>query len=322
MPDFLGWCEALRARTPGLYPSRVVWATGQADFLAKLPAADGAIVESLVVDRAALAAAPRLKIVHKFGTIAANIDQAACAERGVAVALLHRHVNVAVAEQCVALMLALAKRISTLDGLVERGALEAAGFQVRERASAYIGYSNFARIAGLKTLYGATLGIVGLGEVGREIARRAAAFGMTTLYYQRRPLPAADEQALGARHMPLHDLMAQSDYIAVQLPLNDSTRGIIGADALSRVKPGAFLINCARAELVDHDALVAALESGRLGGLALDVGYDEPARPDEPLLKFRGRPNVILMPHTAIAARQNALSDLERLCVNLWNAMS
>jgi phosphoglycerate dehydrogenase-like enzyme len=321
VPDFLGWCERLRAKLPGLYPARIVWADDPTDFLAKLPGADAAIVESFVVDRAALAAAPRLKIVQKFGTIGANIDAAACAERGVAVAFLHRHVNVAVAEQCFALMLALGKRISALDGLVERGALEAAGYAIRPRAPGYIGYSNFARVAGLKTLFGATLGIIGMGEVGREIARRAAPFGMTTLYHQRRPLGAADELTLAARHVPLAELMAQSDYIVVQLPLNETTRGLIGADALSRVKPGAYLINCARAELVDRAALVAALDSGRLGGLALDVGYDEPARPDDPLLKFRGRPNVILMPHTAIAARENALSDLERLCVNLWKAM-
>src|SRR5205807_10492109 len=115
---------------------------------------------------------------------------------------------------------------------------------------------------------------------------------------------------------PLHELMVQSDYIVVQLPLNESTRGIIDAAALAHAKPGAYLINCARAELVDHAALVAALDSGRLGGLALDVGYDEPARPAEPLLQFRAKPNVILMPHTAIAARQNALSDLERWCLN------
>jgi phosphoglycerate dehydrogenase-like enzyme len=322
VPDFLGWCAQLRARIPGLYPAKVVWATDQADLLAKLPAADGVIVESLVIDRAALAVAPRLKVVHKFGTIATNIDRAACAERGIAVELLHRHVNVAVAEQVFALILALGKRISELDGLVERASLEAAGFSIRPRASAYIGYSNFARIAGLKTLYGATLGIVGLGEVGREIARRANAFGMTTLYFQRRPLSAADEQALGARHVPLDALMAQSDYIVVQLPLNDSTRGIIGPQALRGVKPGAFLINCARAELIDRDALMAALDSGRLGGLGLDVGYDEPARPDDPLLKYRRKPNVILLPHTAIAARTNALSDLERLCVNLWRAIA
>ncbi len=322
VPDFLGWCEQVRARVPGLYPATVAWAKDRDDFLAKLPAADGAIVESLAVDRAALAAAKQLKVVQKFGTIGANIDQAACAERGIAVAFLHRHVNVAVAEQCVALMLALAKRICPLNGLVERGALEAAGYRIRERASAYIGYSNFARVAGLKTLFGATLGIVGLGEVGREIARRAASFGMETLYYQRRPLAIADEQALGARFVPLHDLMARSDYIVVQLPLNASTRGIIDAAALAAVKPGAFLVNCARAELVDRDALVAALAKGHLGGLALDVGYDEPAKPDDPLLRYRGQPNVILMPHTAIAARQNALSDLERLCVNLWRVIA
>jgi len=322
VPDFLGWCERLRARIPGLYPARVVWAQEQADFVARLADADAAIVESFAVDRAALAAAPRLKIVQKFGLIGTNIDAAACTGCGVAVAFLHRHVNVAVAEQCFALMLALAKRISALDGLVERGALETAGYAIRPRASAYIGYSNFARVAGLQTLYGATLGIVGLGEVGREIARRAAPFGMTTLYHQRRPLGPEDERALGARHVPLADLMAQSDYIVVQLPLNASTRGIIGADLLRHVKPGAFLINCARAELVDRDALVDALDSGRLGGLALDVGYDEPARPDDPLLKFRGRPNVILMPHTAVAARQNALSDIERLCVSLWKALA
>jgi phosphoglycerate dehydrogenase-like enzyme len=322
VPDFLGWCDQLRARIAGLFPARIVWAKDQDDFLAKLADADAAIVESFVVDRAALAAAPRLKIVQKFGIIATNIDQAACAERGVAVAFLLRHVNVAVAEQCFALMLALAKRITALDGLVERSALEAAGYSIRPRAPAYIGYSNFARIANLKTLFGATLGIIGMGEVGRDIARRAAAFGMTTLYFQRRPLGREDEQALAARHAPFAELMAQSDYIVVQLPLNATTRGIIGADALRHAKPGAFLINCARAELVDRDALVDALDSGRLGGLALDVGYDEPARPDDPLLKFRGRPNVILMPHTAVAARENAQSDIERLCMNLWKAMA
>jgi glyoxylate reductase/D-3-phosphoglycerate dehydrogenase len=321
VPDFLDWCERLRGRIPGLYPTRVVWAQDQADFVAKLADADATIVESFVVDRAALAAAPRLKVVQKFGTLATNIDEAACAERGVAVATLHRHVNVAVAEQCFALMLALAKRIVPLDGLVERSALEAAGYGIRPRASEYIGYSNFARIAGLRTMLGATLGIIGLGEVGREIARRAAAFGMTTLYHQRRPLSAADERALGARHVALADLMEQSDYVMVQLPLNASTRGIIGADVLGAIKPGAMLINCARAELIDRDALIAALDDGRLGGFALDVGYDEPWQPDDPLLKFRGRPNVIMMPHTAIAARQNAQSDIERLCMNLWKGI-
>ncbi len=321
VPDFLGWCAQLRARVPGLYPARVIWATSQTDLVAKLAEADGIVVESLVIDRAALGSAKRLKIVHKFGALASNIDETACAERGIDVAVLRRRVNVAVAEQCFALMLALAKRVCALRGLVERSALEEAGYSIRPRTPAFIGYSNFARIAGLKTLDGASLGIIGLGEVGREIARRVAAFGMHTLYFQRRPLGALVEEALGARYASLDELMAQSDYIVVQLPLNDSTRGIIDAPALRRVKQGAILINCARAELIDREALVEALDAGRLGGLGLDVGYEEPADADDPLLRYRNWGNVILMPHTAVGARDNALSDLERLCLNLWRAV-
>src|SRR5262249_38557207 len=130
VPDFPGWCADFRKRIPGLYPARIVWAQDQADLLARLPDADGVIVESLRVDRAALAVAPRLRGVQKFGTIAANIDRDACAARGVAVELLHRHVNVAVAEQIFALMLALARRFGELAGMVEQGALEAAGFAI------------------------------------------------------------------------------------------------------------------------------------------------------------------------------------------------
>jgi phosphoglycerate dehydrogenase-like enzyme len=115
--------------------------------------------------------------------------------------------------------------------------------------------------------------------------------------------------------------MARSDYVVVQLPLNDSTRGIIDAAALKRMKRGAILINCARAELIDRAALVEALDAGRLGGLGLDVGYAEPADADDPLLRYRGSGKVILMPHTAIGARDNAQNDLERLCVNLWRSI-
>jgi glyoxylate reductase len=320
-PDFLTWCGRLQQRLGGLYPAEVIFAAGEADLEKKIADADGVVVESLAVDEAVLSAAPRLAIVHKFGTITANIDLAACARRGVAVATLRRTVNVAVAEQACALMLALAKRIGEFSGVVEEAALRKAGLRVRVRQSRYIGYSNFAGITGLKTLRGATLGIIGFGEVGREVARRARAFEMEVIYYQRTPLAAAVEQELGARYLPLDDLMGQADYIVVQLPSNDSTRGLIGRDALGRIKPGAMLINVARPELIDHDALVEALQSGRLGGLALDVLYSEPADPAEPLLRYRDR-NVILMPHTAVAARANALHDVETLCVNLWRAIA
>ena len=114
--------------------------------------------------------------------------------------------------------------------------------------------------------------------------------------------------------------MAQSDYVVVQLPSNDSTRGIIGREAFARLKPGAVLIDVARPELIDHAALTAALDTGRLGGLGLDVLYTEPCDPAEPLLRYRDR-NVILLPHTAVGARTNALADIEALCVNLWRAI-
>jgi len=320
-PDFHAWCGRLQQRLGGLYPAEVTFAAGEADLMKKIADADGVVVESLAVDDAVLSAAPRLAIVHKFGTITTNIDLAACARRGVAVATLRRMVNVAVAEQACALMLALAKRIGEFNGVVEEAALHKAGLLVRVRQPHYIGYSNFAGITGLKTLRGATLGIIGFGEVGREVARRARAFEMEVTYFQRTPLAAAVEQELGARYLPLDDLMGQADYIVVQLPSNDSTRGLIGRDALGRIKPGAMLINVARPELIDHDALVEALQSGRLGGLALDVLYSEPADPAEPLLRYRNR-NVILMPHTAVAARANALHDVEALCVNLWRAIA
>jgi glyoxylate reductase len=320
-PDFLGWCRRLQQRLAGLYPAEIEFARDQADLAAKIADADGVVVESLVIDDAVLAGARRLAVVQKFGTITANIDLAACAARGIAVETLHRMVNVAVAEQAFALLLALAKRIGELNGVVEEAALRAAGFAVRPRQSRYIGYSNFAGITGLKTVHGATLGIVGFGEIGREVAHRARAFAMKIVYFQRTPLSAAAERALGAHHLPLGDLMAEADYILVQLPLNETTRGLIGRDALARIKPGAVLIDVARAELIDHDALVEALAAGRLGGLGLDVGYAEPADPAEPLLRRRGG-NVILMPHTAVGARANALQDVETLCRNLWRGVT
>ena len=107
--------------------------------------------------------------------------------------------------------------------------------------------------------------------------------------------------------------MAQSDYIVVQLPLNESTQGIIGREALRAVKPGAMLINTARAALFDRDALLEALDTGRLGGVGMDVGYSEPWAPDDPLLKYKdGR--VILMPHLAVGDRHIGLTRPPKRC--------
>lgn len=316
-PDFDGWLKRVRQQIPGLYPAKILFVKDEADLAAKIGGADALVVESFAVGEAELAGATRLKIVQKFGGLAGNVDVAACLKRGIAVEVQRRRVNVAVAEQAMALMLALAKRVCALNGVVTERALREAGYDPTPFDRRYTGNSNFARIRGLKTLASSVLGIVGMGEIGREIAARAAAFGMTVLYHQRNRINPLEEIALKARYAGLDALMAEADFITPALPLNPSTRGLIGRAQLQRMKPGAMLVNVARGELVDHDALIEALESGLLGGFALDVGYKEPTPPDERLLAFKDR-NVILMPHTAPAERQNNLNDLEEMCLKLW----
>ena len=315
--DFAGWLARVRQQIPGLFPARVAFAKDEADLVAKIGDADALVVEGLAVGDTELAGAKKLKIVQKFGGLAGNIDGAACLRAGVAVEVQRRRVNVAVAEQAMALMLALAKRVCALNGIVTEAALRQAGYDPTPFDRRYTGNSNFARIRGLRTLSGAVLGIVGMGEIGREIAARAAAFGMTVLYHQRHRINPVEEMALKARYAGLDELVAQADFVTPALPLNQSTRGLLGPAQVRGMKPGAMLVNVARAELVDHDALVEALASGRLAGFALDVGYKEPTPTDERLLAFKDG-NVILMPHTAPAERRNNLDDMEEMCLNLW----
>jgi phosphoglycerate dehydrogenase-like enzyme len=170
----------------------------------------------------------------------------------------------------------------------------------------------------MRSLNGSALGIIGLGEIGREIAIRAAAFGMTTHYFQRTKLSQDEERALNVCYRPLDRLLADSDWIIPQLPLDASTLGIIDRERLSLVKPGACIVNVSRAELVNRDALLDALRSGHLGGFALDPLYEEPGSPDDELLSFD---NVVLTPHMAGSPRFNGLRDIEDVIVGLADAI-
>src|SRR5438105_4458002 len=317
IPDFSARCEQFRCEIAGLYPAEVRFAADQAELNAQLAEADVVVLESLPLDNGAVARMKATAIVQKFGALTSNIDTAACAKRRIPVLTLPRKGTVAVAEHAFALMMSLAKDIVRYNRVLTAEQWRARDFPIRPYDRRYTGGSNYARIPGLRIMAGATLGIVGLGEVGREIARRANAFDMSIIYHQRTRLTAADELNLGGRYAELSDLMRLSDYIVVQLPLNENTRGIIGRKELEAVKPGAMLINTARAALIDRDAVIAALQSGRLGGLAMDVGYEEPWQADDPLLKLKHE-NVILTPHTAVAHREVGLSDLEQLCRNIW----
>lgn len=318
VPGFLDWRDRLRASVPGLFPAEVIFANDQADFASKIGRADAVIVESLIVGEAELAAAPRLRAVLKFGALPTNVDLAACLRRSVRVEVQRRRVNVAVAEHAFTLMLALAKRLPEVGGLVRAADLESAGFDLAPFDRRYTGNSNFARVTGLRTLAGATLAIVGLGEIGREIASRAAAFEMRVRYFQRHRLDPLEEWTLHTSYGSLPEILSEADFVSVNLPVTPATRGIIDKVALAALKPGAVLINVARAELLDRRALLDALDSGQLGGLGLDVGYEEPTDPDDALL---GRSNVLLTPHTAVADRWNALYDMDEMYTKVWRAV-
>ena len=318
VPDFMGWCANVRKTIPGLFPSRVINVASQEDFRAALGQADGAVIEDLDFGAEEIAAAPGIRIVHSFRADIRNIDQDACAARGIEVRPFNRRVNTAVAEHAFALLLALAKKVCQTNKLLTMEALHAGGFPSKLYDRRHTAGANWARVSGIRNLAGATIGIVGLGSIGRDVAKWAHAFGMKVLYFQRNRLAEDIERLYDARFVGLHELMASADFISIHVPLNKSTEGLIDADAFAHLKPGTMLVNICRAAVIERDALMAALESGRLGGLGLDVHYKEPADADEPLLAFD---NVVLTPHIAIGTRINGTDDMEELMANLAAAI-
>ncbi len=319
LPDFDTWCEGVRKSGGPLYPADVRLAHSQEEFRAALPSADAAIVESFQVGPDELALSDRLRAIQKYGTIADNIDLQACLDRGVPVLTQRRRANVATAELTIGLMLALAKKLHRVSGLISVEQLTSAGYSPTTFDRRYTPNAGWARISGFRVLYESTLGIVGLGEIGREVSVRAAAFGMRVLYYQRHQLPEDEERRGQAEYAPLERLLEQSDWVSIQLPLTSDTRSMLNAERIGQMKPGACLINTSRAEIVEREAVLEALKSGRLGGFALDPLYEEPGRADDPMLAFE---NVVLTPHIAAQPRFNTLKDTEEIVVRLGRALA
>jgi phosphoglycerate dehydrogenase-like enzyme len=313
-PDFLGWCARVRQRATSLYPADVRMVTSEEEMRTNLADCHALVVESFRVTRNDLAAASRLKVLQKFGTGLRNIDTTACAERGVKLLTIRRRANISCAEHAFGLILMLARKLDELDGLVTVERIKAARGSFRPFQRTHTPGGNYARVGGTRALNGATIGIIGLGEIGREIAVRARAFGMRVLYHQRTRVPEAEERELSATHVPLATLLAESDWIVPQLPTLPATRDAIGAAELAQIKPGACLVNVANAAVVHRQALIEALRSGRLGGAALDVHYQEPVAEDDELLNFN---NVIMTPRMAGSPRFNGLNDFEELITGL-----
>lgn len=313
--DFDGYCERVRTRVGRLFPCEVRYVDTTEEMRASLPGARGLIVESLPVGPAELTAAGSgLAAVQKYGVMPRNIDVTACAQRGVKVLTFRRRANIACAEHAITLMLTLAKKMHRLAGRISAEQLAAEGYVFRPFDRRHTPNSNWGRVGGVRVVYGSTLGIIGMGEIGREIALRATAFGMRVVYYQRTRLPAAEEKELAISHLPLEQLLGTSDWIITQLPSSPSTRHLIDRARFAQVKRGACMINIAWPDIVERSALIEALRSGRLGGFALDPQYEVPGRDDDELLSFK---NVVLSPHIAAQPRFNALDDISDLLADL-----
>jgi phosphoglycerate dehydrogenase-like enzyme len=313
-PDFDGWLAALRRDAGHLYPANVILAKSAQEMRDNLAQSHVLVVESFRVDGNDLTHARDLRIVQKFGATLRNIDASACREHGIKVLTIRRRANIACAEHAFALMLMLARRLNELDGMASTEQLTAAGHPFRPFDRRHSPGGNFGRFAGLKSLHESTVGIIGLGEIGREIALRAKAFGMQTLYYQRTRATAEEEEALGAAYVPLPQLLAKSDWIIPQIPGSAATAGFLGRKEIALVRPTAYIVNISSANLIDRDALLSALKERRIAGFALDPLYQEPMPPDDELFAFK---NVILSPHLAGSPRQNALADFLELIPNI-----
>lgn len=233
---------------------------------------DGYIAGLDEINAAVLAAADRLRVIARYGVGVDQVDLQAAASRGVIVTNTPGANSSAVAELAVGLMLALARSIP----------------QASEGTKA----GGWPRLNGF-SLEGKTVGLFGLGAIGKEVVRRLAGFGCEIIAYD--VMPDRDFAAAHrVRLLPADELLAEADFLSLHCPVVPATRGMVNAAFLETVKPGAFLINTARGELVDEPCLREALESGRLRGAALDVYSQEPPGGENPLLEL---PQVIATPH-------------------------
>lgn len=256
-----------------------------------------------------IVSAPRLRLIQRLGARSEGIDVAAAKAAGVAVSCLPRRTLAYTAEHALLLMLALAKRLLPSDKVVRSGDYDPNLVKPVNN----IAY-NWPGLADIGGLYGHTLGIVGLGEVGALVVERARVFGMTVLYSNRTQLPAAREQVLGVSYRPVDALLAESDFVSVHVSNIGPNDRLIGPAAFAAMKRTAFFINTSRGRLVDEDALYDALTKGTIAGAGLDVHRVEPRRGDD---RFAALPNVVMTPHLAGGSRLGLLDEAAAIFANL-----
>ncbi len=247
----------------------------EADLLSLIGDIDGVICGDDRFTDKVLAAAPKLKVISKWGTGIDSIDQKACARRGVAVRNTPNAFTEPVADTVLAWLLWFARKPAEQDRDIREGRWQKPGlFALGEK----------------------TLGIVGVGNIGRAVARRAKAFGMTLLGCDPVRPPEDFLKETGLEMLSFPELLAASDFVSLNCDLNPTSDGLMNAAALARMKPGAFLLNAARGPLIVEKDLVAALESERLAGAGLDVYEHEPLPEGSRLRKL---PQVVMSPHNS-----------------------
>jgi glyoxylate reductase len=275
-----------------------VWPTDEAALVPLLERADALFTYGhMPTDGALMDRMPRLKIISNFGVGVDHIDLEAARQRGIPVGNTPGVLDGATADLTFALLLAAARNIVVGDRYA--------------RSEAFTHYD--PRILMGREVHDATLGIVGMGKIGRQVARRALGFDMTVLYYNRRRDQQAEAE-LGVTYATLPELLERADFVTLNVPLTRETRGLIGRDELAQMKPTAILVNAARGAVVDHAALLLALEQGQIGGAALDVTEPEPLPRDHPLLRME---NVIISPHLGSATMETRQRMAELSAANL-----
>lgn len=260
-------------------------------LLAQVADADGILnCYYRAVDRELLEAAPRCLVVARYGIGVDTIDIAAATDLGVIVTNVPSYCVEEVADHTIGLLLACARKIVRLDGVVRGGVWDHKG------------------VGPIHRLRGRVLGLIGFGKIARRVAVRAQALGLLARCYDPAVAPAECER-LGVENVGLPVLLADSDFVSLHVPLNDETRHMIGEQQLAAMKPTAYLINTARGALVDNAALRRALETNQIAGSGIDL-LDEaiPFSPDDPLLRL---PNLVITPHAAWYSVE-AVTELQR----------
>jgi glyoxylate reductase len=255
---------------------------GKSELLGRAPELEGLLaLLTDPVDAELIAAAPRLRAISNFAVGVDNVDLDAATERGIPVGNTPGVLTDTTADLAVALMLGISRHLAEGDGYVRRGEWRT------WETGLFLGHD----------LHGATVGIVGYGRIGQAVARRLEGFDCEILHTSR------------AGGVPLEELLERSDFVSLHLPLTPDTRGLIGDEALARMKPTAYLVNTARGPIVDTEALARALHADRIAGAALDVTDPEPLPGDHPLL---GAPNLLVLPHlgSATHATRERMADM------------